>query len=327
MTHFLCIRGCFVCDAQRGEMLTKVILESMARIEKRLQDRASVVDIPMSAASRTFYSPLLDELMIKYVVELLDQETGGGSALEPYAWGENETEAEGQPGCQKILEGEILPIPFGNEYLGLFDARNLALPELTVGKQKSNGFSDLALSPTVSMTHALTNAKDHALAYTVALVELKTGQAEQKLGQLLLQLVSLSMVSGTNQGVVVLGTDCATKWLLLHFSDFNKIIVQPYRHGKKCLADFKNLILARTARMEKNVAPPRLVASSINADDETDLNMQDFGVEETLREKAIAREDKLRRLASTLGSIFGETPEVPSWAKASETCPSYDDMM
>lgn len=53
------------------------------------------------------------------------------------------------------------------------------------------------------------------------------------------------------------------------------------------------------------------------------LDMKEFGLEETDRDKAIERETTLRKLAGELGSLFGETLEVPSWAKASETCPSY----
>jgi hypothetical protein len=79
----------------------------------------------------------------------------------------------------------------------------------------------------------LNDAIDLALVYTIALIELKTAKAEQKLGQLALQLVSLALVSRAKQGVVVLGTDRKNKWMLLHFSGFNKIIVQPLRAREK----------------------------------------------------------------------------------------------
>jgi hypothetical protein len=118
------------------------------------------------------------------------------------------------------------------------------------------------------------------------LVELKAGHAALNPGQLLLQLVSLAMVSGTHQGVVVLGTDCATKWRLLHFSDYNKIVVQPYKHGKKCIADFKSLISEGRARMDRNVTPSKL--TSIHEDDDNNIILEDFDVEETTRDKAIA---------------------------------------
>jgi hypothetical protein len=79
-----------------------------------------------------------------------------------------------------------------------------------------------------------------------------------KPGQLLLQLVSLSEVSENGQVVLVLGTDCATKWRLVHFSDYNRIMVQPYAHGKKCIADFKTLMEKCTMRKEANMLPEKL---------------------------------------------------------------------
>jgi hypothetical protein len=296
-----------------------IILEGMERIEKKLEDMASI-DVPMSKATHYFYKPLLDELMITVEVIKGNEETGGG-VLQGYEWGEREIEADGQPGCKDIIEREILPLTYGSEDIGLFDARGLALPQVQAGKRKSKGFSDLAVSPVQSWNIASTNAIELALVYTIALIELKTAKAEQKLGQLVLQLVSLALVSRAKQGVVVLGTDCKNKWMLLHFSGFNKIIVQPYAHGKKCLAEFKNLIMAGAARTETNIAPPRL--PFISEEDDNDQSLQGFDLRETNVDEAIDRENKLRRLAIALGSIYGETPEVPFWARASETCPSY----
>jgi hypothetical protein len=46
-------------------------------------------------------------------------------------------------------------------------------------------------------------------------------------------------------------------------------------------------------------------------------------MEETTKDRAIAREAKLRKLASALECRYGETLKVPAWAKASESCRSY----
>ena len=73
--------------------------------------------------------------------------------------------------------------------------------------------------------------------------------------------------------------------------------------------------------MQRNSAPENMTA--ILEGDSPDVDMEEFGIEETYRDKAIEREAKLRKLAGTLGSLFGKTLAVPSWAKASETCPSY----
>ena len=161
------------------------------------------------------------------------------------------------------------------------------------------------------------------LSYMDALVELKPAKSDLKLGQLLLQLVSLSEVSENGQGVLVLGTDCATKWRLLHFSGYNKIMVQPYKDGKKCIADFKTLKEKCTTRKEANVPPEKLPIIHEDTGVENDIEMAEFGMEETTKDTAIARETKLRKLASALECCYGETLEVPAWAKASESCHSY----
>mmetsp|Transcript_8052 Transcript_8052/g.12608 ORF Transcript_8052/g.12608 Transcript_8052/m.12608 type:complete len:402 (-) Transcript_8052:1315-2520(-) len=292
---------------------------ALERIEKKLDDMATI-DVPMSEVTMNFTSSLLDALKIKYFVRKVNKEIREGR-MKTYTWGEKEHEADGQPGCQQILEKEILPLDFDGDSLGIYDVRNRSLPELQAGKRKSNGYSDMAVGPIDSMAYAVTNAKDLVLSYAVALVELKTSRRDLKQGQLLLQLVSLALVSGTGQGVVVLGTDCDTKWRLLHFSNYNTVVVQPYEDGKKCIVDFKNLIVEGTARMQRNTAPEKL--TRILEDDNADVNMNDFDLEEAERDRAIEREAKLQKLAGALGSLFGETLEVPSWAKASVTCPSY----
>ena len=173
------------------------------------------------------------------------------------------------------------------------------------------------------MDYAETTAKDLLLSYSIALVELKRAKSNLKPGQLLLQLVSLAEVSGNGQGVVVLGTDCATKWRLLYFSDYNRIMMQPYTHGKKCISDFKAPLENCTTRKKANVSPPKLAIIHEDSGVNNEIDMEDFGMEETGKDKAIARETKLRKLASALELCHGETLEVPAWAKASESCSSH----
>ncbi|CAB9516452.1 expressed unknown protein [Seminavis robusta] len=294
--------------------------DAFARIEKKLDDLASV-DVPMSEATSHFASSLLEDLKVKITVLPPNTDPGEGQ-VQTYSWGDNEHEIDGQPGCKQILEKEILPLSVNDQEYALYDARSQSL-RLQAGKRKSNGFSDLAVGPRISMDFAETTAKDIMLSYTDALVELKRAKSNLKLGQLLLQLVSLSEVSENRQGVLVLGTDCATKWRLLHFSDYNRIMVQPYKHGKKCIADFKTLMENCTMRKEANVPPEKLAIIHEDTGVENDIKMGEFGMEETSKDKAIARETKLRKLASALEYCYGETLEVPAWAKASESCRSY----
>jgi hypothetical protein len=294
----------------------ELVMQMLQGIDKKLDDFATVSQ-PMSEATENFTKLLLQDLGVKHIVRPVIEDTGVGE-INKYPWGDKEHEADGQPGCKLILEAELLPLALDGSPLGLFDVRSQPLPELKAGKRKSNGFSDLALGLQQSMAYASVSSKDLMLSYTAALVELKTQKVNLKQGQLLLQLISLSQIAGIGQGVVVLGTDCVDKWRLLHFSSYNTVVVQPYMHGKKCLADFKTLVVGSSGRKEKNIAPARL--PSIEEDNDMDLG--GFQLEETDKDKAIARESKLRKLADVLGRLYGETPEIPPWALAS-TCPSY----
>ena len=294
-------------------------MELFQAMDRKL-DNFATESQAMSEATVNFTTSLLQDLSVNHIVRTVIQEKGEGQTKK-YPWREKEHEADGQPGCKLILEEEILPMTLNGCTLRLFDIRSRSLPELKAGKRKSNGFSDLALGLQESMAYSSVHAKELMLSYTNALVELKTKKADLKPGQLMLQLVSLSLIAGNGQGVVVLGTDCMDKWQLLHFSEYNSIVVQPYTHGNKCLADFKTLVAESLERKEKYVPPARLPI--VHEDSTMDVELRDFEIEETNKDKALERESKLRKFALALGSLYGETPEVPSWAKASESCSSY----
>ena len=123
----------------------------------------------------------------------------------------------------------MLPLSVDGMAVGFYDVRRCPLPQLKAGKRESNRYSDLALGPEESMKYAVTSAKDLVLAYTDALVELKVARRDLKPAQLLLQLVSLSLISGSCQGVVVLGTDCVDKWR--YFSDTILLLSSPTYTG------------------------------------------------------------------------------------------------
>jgi hypothetical protein len=55
---------------------------------------------------------------------------------------------------------------------------------------------------------------------SLALIGLETKNAPLNQGQLILQLYSLSLIANATKGVVVLETDCATKWRLAYFSSW-----------------------------------------------------------------------------------------------------------
>ena len=221
----------------------------MERIERKLDDMATV-DMGMSVATQDFTRELLGAKGIIFktlpvCTEVLD--TTFSDRI--YNWEEMQDEKDGQPGCKSMLERELLPLSLDGRTLGIFDVRGLALPEVHEGKRKSNGFSDLAIGDLESLL--LPDTRDLTFGLSAALIELKTGKAALKQGQLLLQLVSFSMISNAQKGVVILGTDCATKWRLVYFTKSNEITIQQYTCGKKCLDDLSELIQGST---EKGVA-------------------------------------------------------------------------
>lgn len=94
-------------------------------------------------------------------------------------------------------------------------------------------------------------------------------------------------------------------------------MVQPYMHGKKCLEDFKKLL--RLGEVRSKMAPPPPLQCIPE-----ELDLHPFGLDETDKDKAIDQENRLRKLANSLGRVFhgDETPIVPDWARAT-ACPSY----
>mmetsp|Transcript_8088 Transcript_8088/g.13873 ORF Transcript_8088/g.13873 Transcript_8088/m.13873 type:complete len:365 (-) Transcript_8088:99-1193(-) len=246
---------------QQLEQRQQQLLQSQERIEKRLDDTGTV-NKGMSEASRDFTNKLLRDKgvafkMLPICLDVLDD----AFSDRLYKWGDNEQEKDGLPGCQAILQRELLPLKSDGENLGIFDVRSLALPEVHGEKQKSNGYSDLAIGDLATLS--LPNTRDFAFGLSVALIELKTAKAPLKNGQLLLQLISFSSISNAEQGVVVLGTDCATKWRLVYFTKFNEITIQQYVCGKKCLDDLSSLIESSAERKRS------LVPSSLPSIEET----------------------------------------------------------
>ena len=154
--------------------------QQLDRIENKLDDMASVT-MRMSEATLDFSSSLLSDLKIKYVVQAVNEEAGEGQ-MEKYPWGEDKCEADGQPGCQTILQEEMLPLSVDGKAFGFYGVRSCPLPQLKARNRKLNGYPDLALGPEKSMKYALTHTKDLVLAYMDALVELKVARRDLKPG-------------------------------------------------------------------------------------------------------------------------------------------------
>lgn len=76
----------------------------------------------------------------------------------------------------------------------------------------------------------------------MGLVELETDKYPLKVGQNLLELLSLSTASTFKKAVVLLATDCNKKWELFFFSDGRTITSKVYDHGSKTWDDFFQLL-------------------------------------------------------------------------------------
>ena len=255
----------------------------------------ATVAMGMSEATQDFTRELLGAKGIVFKTLPVCTEILDATFLDRiYNWGEKEDEKDGQPGCKKMLEHELLPLSVDGRALGIFDVRGLALPEVHEGKRKSNGFSDLAIGDAESLL--LPDTRDLTFGLSQALIELKTGKAALKQGQLLLQLVSFSMISNAQKGVVVLGTDCATKWRLVYFTKSNEITMQQYTCGKKCLSDLSMLVQGST---EKGVA---LVSSPLPTVKEKEFQE---GAEDAVNTSAY-----LDAVAQHLASLFPSEREA-----------------
>ena len=88
------------------------------------------------------------------------------------------------------------------------------------------------------------------------------------------------------------------------------------------MEDFRNLISEGTARTQGNAVPEKL--PSLLEDDVHDINICVFGLEEMDRDKGIKGEAMLlQKPNGELGALFGETLDVPVWARVAETGLSY----
>ena len=54
--------------------------------------------------------------------------------MKKYPWGKKEHEADGQPGCQMILEEEMLLLSVNGMAISFYDIQSCSLPQLKAGK-------------------------------------------------------------------------------------------------------------------------------------------------------------------------------------------------
>ena len=126
----------------------------------------------------------------------------------------------------------------------LYDLKEVTgakLPRVCGNHKSATGKSDVLIGA-ANHIH-----KGSTFDFAMGLVELKTNRYPLKVGQNLLQLLSLSTVSAFKKAVVLLATDCNTRWELFYFSDVHTIKSTVYDHGSKAWDDF----LPATARFRQ----------------------------------------------------------------------------
>jgi hypothetical protein len=169
----------------------------------------------------------------------------------------------------------------------------------------------------------------------MALVEVKTDRHPLKKTQMILQLAAMSLQSIYNQSVVLLGTDCNSKWYVAHFEGKNMIQVQQYLHGRKCLDDFEGLLVSIHSRYKTLEAVNLKRQKSEHAGEQDLSGFQEAtvtglapptGSGQAVVDEALNNEAFLHRLANSLAESpmgNGERPTIPEWALAKNRVPFY----
>ena len=283
----------------------------------------------MSEASYEFARTLLSDRNILVKIEPVNMEEGHTPDPLLYRWTvdtkDNVTlkkgEHQGTPGAKdwfthNFLQGE------DKSGFGLRVVTGQFLPTIKGDRKSVRGKGDLVIGKTAELMIA-GSPYDHAYG----LVELQTNEYPLKLGQNVLELTALFIISRFGQNVALLATDCNCKWELYFFFDARTIHRRAYKHGRKCWEDFKHLLDSIETRNIQE--PPRkrgkqtLPSTAEVQESEQDLAGFEGDHEEDGKTKALERHAMLQNLANHLEGIYGERPSIPFWARAEATCPDY----
>jgi hypothetical protein len=275
----------------------------------------------MSEASMDWAESILAAYHVKHdrMKEVVDG-LGPFKDPQPYKWTVQTTEGEtwnmgehgGTPGALLWLKENFLS---SSSAYDLKVVTGAELPKLHGNHKSATGKSDILIGLAKDIHSGST------FDFAMGLVELKSDKYPLKLGQNLLELLSLSTASTFKKAVVLLATDCNTKWEVFHFSSANTIKSKVYRFGSKAWDDFMRLLNSVSER--EYVGPSSLWISSLPQ--VADQDLAGFDMSERDKKKAKAEEDEivLQQFADQLGDIYGERPSVPWWAHANSRIPDY----
>ena len=277
----------------------------------------------MSEASVDWAESILAAYKVKH--NRLNKVVATAQALEnlaPYQWtiqsqdGQswNKSEHGGTPGALEWLKATFMPSDCQYDFKVVTGVK---LPKVKGNGRSATGKTDLVIGLATDIN------KGSTFDFAKGIVELKTNKYPLKLGQNLLGLLALSTISAFEKGVVLLATDCNTKWELFYFSDATTITSKVYEHGRKAWDDFMDLL--NSADERNYLGPQDVWVASLPQIAEQDLSGFDFSNRDKKKARAEEEESMLEQFADKLGEIYGERPSIPWWARADAKIPDYYD--
>ena len=224
----------------------------------------------------------------------------------------NKSEYGGTQGALEWLKKNFLR---SESPYGLKVVTGMKLPKVKGNGKSATGKTDLLIGIASDIRHGDT------FDFARGIVELKTDKYPLKVGQNLLELLALSTASSFKKGVVLLATDCNTKWEVYYFSDATTIRSTVYKHGGRAWEDFLELLRCTPERNYVDKTIPWI--SSLPQITEQDLEGFDMSDREKKKAKAEEQETMLEHFADKLSDIYGERPTVPWWGRAEAKIPDY----
>jgi hypothetical protein len=220
--------------------------------------------------------------------------------------------------------------------IGFKDVKGKLLHPLHANHKEASGKSDGCVASEKNI-QLCERTGESLYTYGMALIEVKKNRSQLKTTQMVLQLAAISLQSIYKQSAVLLGTDCNTRWYLLHFERPNIIKIQQYAHGRKCLNDFEHLLVTIKSRYDELHAVKTKPQKSAYVDEQDLTGFQGeaspttgcvppTGSSQKSIDEAVNNEAFLHRFASFLAESplgDGERPTIPEWALAKRNVPSY----
>eukprot|EP00522_Entomoneis_paludosa_P006546 CAMPEP_0172455972 /NCGR_PEP_ID=MMETSP1065-20121228/13450_1 /TAXON_ID=265537 /ORGANISM="Amphiprora paludosa, Strain CCMP125" /LENGTH=384 /DNA_ID=CAMNT_0013208543 /DNA_START=52 /DNA_END=1203 /DNA_ORIENTATION=+ len=242
-----------------------------------------------TAANTSFVGELLDGYDMKFRLVDSEDEPGKGDPVGRFSWALSIAGGGGEATLSEPDRTEaalnwiqswmtigltVDGLSVKKETIGFKDVKGQLLHPLHANHREASGKSDGCVASEKNI-QLCDRTGESLYNYSMALIEVQTDHSQLKKTQMLLQLAALSLQSIYKQSVVLLGTDCHTKWYLLHFEEPNRIQVQQYVHGRKCLDDFEALLVSTKFRYDERQAVNTKRQKSVHAGEQDLTGFQD----------------------------------------------------